>query len=281
MRVAVKNSHDPLAAEVAILANAPHPEAARAFAVWLSDGGICRACGNEPDDWAIVPANVAVASLQSVLAGGGVGPDADADIAKQDVDAMRRAALMTLEPLDNLKTRVDIVRAEANDRLAVVELRATVAVERAFGVLHAVVVLRRDVAGKWKVLQLTPNLSAAMQRDAASLVGQFCRDTKSPAKVLGISQAAPAEGEARSIRPDLWWDNLGGAAMQVIEWQQGYDETWSGTRMYFVPDRDPHLRTRVTADFATEAGKYRWRVWSMGNGGVVVLSPWKTLSVVP
>jgi hypothetical protein len=267
---------------VAILANAPHTERARAFAVWVSDGGICRLCTKELEPGAAVPASVAVASLKSVLAGGGVGAEADLDMAQSNGEWVRAAALqgMRAVPLDGLKSRVDVVEAIANDRLAMVQLRATVSVAQAFGVLHALVVLRKDAAGKWKVLQLTPNLSAAMLREAAGIVGEFARKGNA-AKVMGISQASPPEGDVRGLRPDLWWDNAGGAAVQMVEWQQGDGTSWSGTRLFFVPDRDPHLRTRVTADFATSAGMYRWRVWSVGSGGVLLLSGWKTLNVVP
>ena len=38
-------------------------------------------------------------------------------------------------------------------------------------------------------------------------------------RLLGISQAAPRDGDTRSAPAELWWDNLGGASMQVVEWQ--------------------------------------------------------------
>jgi hypothetical protein len=98
-------------------------------------------------------------------------------------------------------------------------------------------------------------------------------------KVLGISQAAPVDGETRTAQPELWWDNLGGATLQIVEWQQGAPNNWSVSNLYFVPDNRERLRTRVAARFAL-GGQYRWRVWSVGPGGIVVLSPWRTMTIV-
>jgi hypothetical protein len=131
------------------------------------------------------------------------------------------------------------------------------------------------------VLQITPDLSSPLLHQAAGTLGEFCKPGSQLAVVAGIAQAAPPDGDTRPPSPELWWDNKGGAQLQVVEWQQGDGEdNWSGTRLFFAPDRDPHLRTRLSAEFATEQGLYRWRVWSVGNGGALVLSPWRTLNIV-
>jgi hypothetical protein len=95
-------------------------------------------------------------------------------------------------------------------------------------------------------------------------------------KPLGIAQASPIDGDNRSPQPELWWDNLGGASMQVVEWTLGA----SPSNLFFVHDADSRLHTRAIARFATTAGKYRWRVWSIGTDGTIVLSPWRTLNIV-
>jgi hypothetical protein len=242
---------------------------------------VCRTCGKAVG--AATPEATAAASFEALLAGGDVASNADPEMAQQNGDWAKATALEGLRttPLDGLKVQTDVIRSVSNDRMAMVEMRAVVQVQKGFGVLHALAILRKDAAGAWKVLQLTPDLSVGMQGEASSMVAEFCGHTNAtPAKVVGISQAAPTEGSVVSPVPELWWDNGGGATMELVEWQRGRDEMWSGTRLFFVPDRDPHLRTRVSAEFAQEPGLYRWRVWSVAPGGLVVLSSWKTMDVV-
>jgi hypothetical protein len=40
------------------------------------------------------------------------------------------------------------------------------------------------------------------------------------------------------------------------------------------------LQTHVIAEFAGAAGRYRWRVWSVGMQGDMVISPWRGFAVV-
>jgi len=96
-------------------------------------------------------------------------------------------------------------------------------------------------------------------------------------KPKGISQAAPPDGDRRSAEPELWWDNLGGATLQVVEWQTGAGPV---TNLFFVPDTGSRLRTGVVARFARDQRQYRWRVWSVGPDGTIVVSPWRTLNIV-
>jgi hypothetical protein len=97
---------------------------------------------------------------------------------------------------------------------------------------------------------------------------------------MGISQAAPLDGDTRMVPADLWWDNLGGASLQVVEWQtRRYQNTWL-SHLFYVPDTNPRLRTQVTARFASAPGQYRWRVWSVGVDGALVLSPWRGLTIL-
>jgi hypothetical protein len=266
--------------QVAIVGGSRHMDRARAFSVWLSDGGICFTCRRPGGNTA---EGTATSALEALLAGGDSASNADPDKAEQDGDWAKATALEGLRttPLDGLKIRTDVIRSVSNDRMAMVEMRAVAQVTAGYGVLHALAVLRKDAGGQWKVLQMTPDLSVGMVNQAAAMVAEFCSSTTStPARVMGISQAAPKNATVVSPEPELWWDNGGGATMQVVEWQRGRPGQWSGTRLFFVPDRDPHLRTRVSAEFARDEGLYRWRVWSVAPGGVVVLSPWKTMNVV-
>jgi hypothetical protein len=159
------------------------------------------------------------------------------------------------------------------------------------------VILRLNGNGQWKVLQVSPDMEASARDRAVSLLEVYAAGSAQLGyegssqlrnegdKVLGISQATPKDGEALSPQPELWWDNLGGATLQAVEWQQGNGEAgtegkWGASNLYFIADNNSRLRTRATARFAAAPGEYRWRVWSLGMGGDLVLSPWRTMKII-
>ena len=267
--------------QVDILTRAPHPERARAFVVWMRDSDPDIAAQKKPlDKVAEGPARVAAGALGTVLAGDGLGADADPDAAKFKGGLARQLALGWVPPesLAGLEFKIDVTAASANDRLALVTLRVIASSPQAFGAMRAYVVLRKDDAGRWKVLQISPNVRQGVRGTAWSAMRTYTRPGR-PAKVLGVSQAAPLDGDNRPSQPELWWDNHGDAGLLAVEWQMQFGE-WTDSRMFLVPDRDPRLQTRVRADFAQTPGKYRWRVWAVGEGGVVKLSPWRELNII-
>jgi hypothetical protein len=97
--------------------------------------------------------------------------------------------------------------------------------------------------------------------------------------IAGISQAAPLDEDNRSPRPDLWWDNGGGGSLLIVEWQRRAGAGWTDSNMFFIPDNAPRLQTRVTAQFADSWGAYHWRVWTLGRGGMMTMSPWRTMNI--
>jgi hypothetical protein len=171
--------------------------------------------------------------------------------------------------------RVDVLSVRINGALATVALRVVVSSDREFGMTHPLMVLRKADDGRWRVLQVSLNLPLPEQ--AAESLELMLSDPASAERktgVVGIKLAAPADGETRAPQPELWWDNGGGAGLQVVEWQRGL-----GTRLFLVPDRAARLQTRVTAAFAKQPGTYRWRVWSVGAGGAMKISPWSTMKI--
>jgi len=270
-------------ARAVVLTRAPHPERARAFVVWLRDENGCLRCGRIPVDKKVeTPVSVAVAALAQVLQGDGLGAAADPEAAKFNAELARQLALNPppQSVLDGLHFRMDVMDARANDRLAVVSVRAIGSSEHAFGVVHAVAVLRKDASNRWKVLQVSPNIAPASVDNASTALRRFAVNVP-PDKVAhlaAVSQAAPPDGDYRQPQPDLWWDNSGNAGLLAVEWQANLGG-WTDPRLMLVADNDPRLQTRVTATFARNPGEYRWRVWSVGAGGVVVLSPWRRLLI--
>ena len=267
---------DPEAAILNVRGQAP--DAARAFYVWLEDEGD-HAAGNKPEPGdQVAVAAIAMRAVRSALQGEAVGPDGDAQMARFDSQQFRNV----LDPTGQGKYLIDVPAERVINGFAIVAVRAVESLPQAFGMVHALAVLRKDATGRWRLLQLSPFLTRKMQGFAyLSLLGATeGRENSNPLgnegrKPLGISQAAPQDGDTRSPQPELWWDNLGGASLQVVEWAAGT----GASNLFFVKDNNPKLRTRVVARFAL-GGKYRWRVWSVGVDGTVVLSPWRTLTIV-
>ena len=278
--------------EAAVLATALNPDGARAYCLWLLDrDAIQGTYAKSPKTDPI--AQLALRAMLSLLAGASVGVDGDAEMAQVSGSL---AAAMFAGPrtvaLENVKVHAEVTHLRVFGQLAFVTARATGNSAETFGVAHALVILRQDGAGSWKVLQVSPDIESRAQSRAwtvllnystasARLGEEGSADLRNEGvHPLGVSQATPKDGEALSPQPELWWDNLGGATLQAVEWQQGTGEAWGASYLYFIPDNNARLRTRATARFASSPGQYRWRVWSVGTGGNVVLSPWRTMKII-
>jgi len=269
-----------------ILTHAPHLAQAQAFVVWLRDAGLCLWCGKALEKNVSAPASVAASALQTVLQGDSLGAAADAEAVHFSPRLAQSLALMAgvSNVPGDLKFRTDVMSGWANDRLAVFTVRGIASSPSAFGVVHALVTLRKDDGGRWKVLHISPNMpSASLHSGLGNLerVASLSTNPKNPLHIVGISQAAPPDGDNRPSRPDLWWDNAGDAKLLVVEWQFNDGREWADSRLMMVPDSENRTKTRVSAQFAAIRGEYRWRVWSVGAGGAMALSPWKRLNIMP
>ena len=271
--------------EVAILRTAPHMEAARAFALWMSEPSSgCPGCvqstlaGSEG-----AAAAVAKSAMERLLNGEPLGDESDPALVMDSSRAVRRMlATMGNTTVSNDGVHVQVAKASVNGGLAAVGLRVVVSSANVFGVAHPLVVLRMGRDGKWKVLQMSLNLPQHEQANErqALMVSNPPTAAEQTAGVKGITQAAPQDGQNVAQAPQLVWDNRGGAGLQVVEWQRGESNGWSDARLYLVEDRSPTLRTQVDAEFADANGRYRWRVWSVGSHGAVEISPWRTFNLI-
>ena len=270
--------------QVAILRNAPHMEAARAFALWMSEPSSgCPGCvqaslaGRES-----AAATVAKSAMERLLNGEPLGDEADPLLVMDSSRGVRRMLATigsTTVTADGVHVQVE--EASANGGLAAVGLRVVVSSANVFGVAHPLVVLRAGKDGQWKVLQMSLNLPQHEQANerAALMVSNPPTAAEQGSGVKGIVQAAPQDGQNVAQVPQLVWDNRGGAGLQVVEWQRGEGGAWSDARLYLVEDRSPTLRTQVIAEFADANGRYRWRVWSVGTHGAVEISPWRAFTL--
>ena len=270
--------------QFSILAAARHPRKARDFVAWEMAGRRCWNCQvltrAEQD-----LADVAVSALGAVLEGRSLGGLADREMGEFDPALAQLVALGGPGPrfTQDLETHVGVLTVRNNERFAVVQLAATVGNRVAFGAMQAVVVLRPDDSGKWHVLEISPALRGLWGEYAKRELEVYAIQVKAETVgiPLGISQASPRDGENRFARPVLWWDNKGGATLEVIESQSRAGGSWLSSNLLFVGDRENRARTETAAAFANLPGEYRWRIWSLAEGGAMTLSPWRTLRIVP
>jgi len=151
--------------EVAILMHAPHMQAARAFALWMSEPmSDCPGCVQASlKDKQAAAATVAKTAMERLLNGEPLGDLADPDLVMDSSRSVRRMlAIMgstagnTVAPSDGV--HVQVAEVSANGGLAAVALRVVVSSPGVFGVAHPLVVLRAGKDGQWKVLQMSLNL---------------------------------------------------------------------------------------------------------------------------
>lgn len=277
---------EPYAEPAAILAQAPHMQAARAFALWMSepytDCPGCVQAGLTKKEQAA--AAVATSALKRLLDGESLGDEADPAMAGSLSEGVRKMLTTTGNAVaEDASFRVEVEHASTNGSLAAVALRVVASSSKMFGVAHPLVVLRTAKDGRWRVLQMSLNLPQFEQANVLETLMETSPMSAAEQRtgVKGVSVANPQDGATRMPQPELVWDNNGGAGLQVVEWQRGGGGSWSDARLYLVQDRNPRLQTHVIAQFAEDAGRYRWRVWSVGAHGEMKISPWRTFNVVP
>ncbi len=283
-RLAV-NGKTMLSSTPLVLRRAPHPGEARAFLFWLEEEEeYCRECAaGRMEAAAETPAGVAVGAVGRLLDGGTLGASADPAIAQVGSELSWRIVFSgdVQGVPGGVTLQTEVRSATANDRLAVVGLRVTANSATGFGVLHPAVVLRRGTDGRWRVLQISADVRTG-EPDPAVALARYTEPV-APEKVkavTGVKLAAPLDGDTRTSMPDLWWDDPGNAGLLAVEWQTRGESAWSDTHLFFVNDRGSRLQVRVPAPFAQIASEYRWRVWSVGEGGVLALSPWRRVTVL-
>ncbi len=269
-------------ATIDLLRGAPHMDVAKAFWIWVSGASQCMDCGEGRAIGSEVPVVLAQSAMRRVLYGAPLGADADADAAPfglQEASGMALAAFSRggIGGTD-AKMQMETIAGFASGSVATVSLRAVVSSSDSYGVLNGLVVLRKAADGRWRVLQVSPNLPTDQRGDAYKCLS-LATAGKPDGPMKPVEVASPADGDVRPEHPDLWWDNSGTARLQVVEWQRALAGTWTASQLLPVQDTDVHLQTRTTASFARDGNKYRWRVWSVGRGGVLVMTGWRTFTV--
>lgn len=284
------SSVEPLQSLV-LLRDAPHVRTAHAFMVWAEEQGI--RSGVVMDFAGVARSRydaggTAREAVERLAHGGDMGELADPQAAEFPP---RLGPLMTTVSLGGDAPagvpsgtfRVEVEDADVRGATAVVLLRVVVESDHSFGLAHPLAVLRRGADRRWRVLHVSLNLPAAQAVEEFGTMLHASPPSEAEAKQRArpVSQAAPADGDVRPPEPGLSWDNPGGMGLEVVEWQETYNDgaLWSNPNLQLVEDMGSRLRTHVTAQFAAHAGDFRWRVWSVGAGGDLAITPWRTLHI--
>lgn len=264
---------------------APHPEAAREFLEWWYTGRPFFGIAGRARADLSPPEAVAQRAVTALLNGGTVEGFADPAMARLQPVAVRAEALgVSVEEVPpDLSAQAAVVTSQANRHLAVVRMHAVCVSRKAYGELFPVVILRPDERGQWKVLQLSLGMELRDAGEAYRLLQPYSAGAAAPVSVATPALAFPGNADRRTVGSGLRlaWDEAGDDGLLVVEWQRGPLGRASASSIFLVSDADGRERTEVEAPFADAIGPMRWRVWAVGRGGVVRISDWRAVEMLP
>lgn len=254
----------------AVMVNAANPDGARAFSAWFSAAYACETNLVDKDRPLNEAETIAVHAAGALVTGGSFG-------AEFDKDAVKIAP--GIFSAWNVEMHQAVLSSHGDALFRAVGVRSIVADKQVARVIRTLVVLRRGSSEEpWRILQITLDMTLPMLMDSVNMLGSAVMGKPSGQALTAVSLAAPRDGEARMPTPDLWWDNKGGAKLEVVEWMPS---GIAPSRLFLVQDTDGVAKTRVGAAFATFAGEVKWRVWSVGSGGAVAMTGWRGMVITP
>jgi hypothetical protein len=186
------------------------------------------------------------------------------------------------DEVENYSTRVEQVGGNA--KLAFVELSTLEQGQQSFGLIHSVLVFRKE-SSAWKLLFIEQTRSMLAEElverfDAIGLTNDALQNS------ANISLLEPGDGDrvTRFPRTELAFKQDGGRrSLIAIESQYATPgkEDWSPSRIDLVTQSPDSSGTiRMPAPFGIGVQPHRWRVWSIDKAGEVALSEWRTVNFV-
>lgn len=252
-------------------------EASKAFMLWLS----------QSPQWRPMPVSTVSISSADIAVVQAISKEAVQDF----VDMNPHSLLSIMDPeashFDDFGDRIQTLQniepllTFGNSRLAFVLLAEVGQGEKAFGMAHSAVILRKLDNG-WKVLLFLPNSSLP---DIEGLLGNFDRlglDEGPAAAAPKVTLLAPAD-HARLVRlppSDIEWSPVDpNPATYVIESQfcQRRREYWSQSAIKVVSPIPYESSIRMAMPFGVGKQPHRWRVWAIDKSGIVSTSDWRVI----
>jgi hypothetical protein len=260
-----------------IFRQAKNLEASKAFILWLSQSPQWRPM--RVSTVSISPADISVVqaiSKEAIQDFVDVNPHSllsvmDSEASHFDDFGDRIRTLQNIEPLLTF----------GNSRLAFVLLAEVGQGEKAFGMAHSAVILRK-LGNSWKVLLFLPNRSLP---DIEGLLGKFDRvglDEGPPDAAPKVTLLAPADHArlARYPPSDIEWSPVDpNLVTYVIESQfcQLRREYWSQSAVKVVSLIPYESSIRMEMPFGVGKQPHRWRVWAIYKNGIVSTSDWRVI----
>ena len=259
-----------------IFRRAKNLEAGKAFVLWL-----CRSPHWRPPQLstrAMVPVDVAAVQTVSVQAVRGLDTgDSRSFLSVMDPEATHFD--WHYEKLKTLST-VKPLMTFGNSRLAFVLVSAVGEDDRAFGMSHSVLILRKGEGG-WRVLLFLRGSLPLLENFLQTFDRMGLRE--GPAEELDKPALLNPMDHARIPRwppGRLEW-TTGGTELAgyIVEWQFGQHgrEDWSPSWISIIPPMPGEPSISIRSPLGIGAQPHRWRVWAIGSTGVVSISEWRTV----
>jgi hypothetical protein len=259
-----------------IFRRAKHPEASKAFLLWL---------GQSPH-W--TPWQLRTASLSSsdVSAVKSVATDAVRHLLTRDIDAFSLLMDPDAKPFDwpypKIKqlSNVEALVTFGTSRLGFALVSAVGEGDANFGMSHYAMILRK-AEERWKVLLLMqgslPQLEHLLQSfDAMGLVDGEAGEVQKVTILFPPDHSKMTRWPTGEIE---WTTTDPQVAAYVVESQFGLygSENWSSSAVKIFPPLSENTSIHITTPFGVGFQPHRWRVWAIGRTGVLSFSEWRTI----
>jgi hypothetical protein len=259
-----------------IFRRAKHPEASKAFLLWLS----------QSPHW--TPWQLRTASLSSSDASAvkSVATDAVRHLLTRDVDAFSLLIDPDAKPFDwpypKIKqlSNVEALMTFGTSRLGFALVSAVGEGDANFGMSHYAMILRK-AEERWKVLLLMPgslpDLEHLLQSfDAMGLVNGEAGEVQKVTILFPPDHAKMTRWPTGEIE---WTTTDQQVAEYVVESQFGQygSENWSSSGVKVVRPVSENTSICITTPFGIGLQPHRWRVWAIGRTGILSFSEWRTI----
>jgi hypothetical protein len=260
-----------------IFRQAKNFEASEAFMLWLSQSPQWKPM--RVSTVSISPADIAVVQA--------ISKEAVQDFVDMDAHSLLSIMDPAASHFDDFGDRIQTIQniepllTFGNSRLAFVLLAEVGQGEKAFGMTHSAVILRK-LGNSWKVLLFLPNSSLPT---IEGLLGNFDHlglDEGPRDAAPNVTLLAPAD-HARLMRyppSDIEWSPVDpNLATYVIESQfcQLRREYWSQSAIKVVSPIPYESSIRMEMPFGVGKQPHRWRVWAIDKSGIVSTSDWRVI----
>ena len=261
-----------------IFRQAKNSDTAKAFLLWLS----------QSPQWKPMQVNTASIGKADIVAVQDISKEAVQDYAAANAQSLWSLMDSEAAHFDDFGTdgtvtlqSVEPLLTFGNSRLAFVLLSEVGQGEKAFGMAHSAVILKK-VGDAWKVLHFVPSDSLPGLENLLRTFDRLGLDDRAPEDVSNVTLLFPPDGAQipRDPRSEITWaPAVPNPAAYVIESQfnQPRREYWSQPSMKVVSPAANQSSITVPMPFGVGRQPHRWRIWAIDKSGTVSTSDWRII----